>query len=331
MKVVIPAAGRGRRLRPHTWSRPKPLIRVAGRPVLGHSLDLLGDLPEIDEVVFIVGKFGDQIEAFVRQAFPSLRTRFVQQRQPLGQSHAIWLAGRDLEGPLIVTFADKIIQADLSVCDVYPGEALCWVKEVADPRPYGVAEVEAEGRVRRLVEKPPDDSNRLAVVGLYYFEQAADLIEALEEQMARGTALAGEFYLVDAINLMLAGGLSMRAEAASVSLDCGRPEPLLQTNAYLLDHGRDNSAAAAAGVEALVVPPVFIDPAAEIRRSVIGPYASIGAGCLIEDSSIRDSIIERATHIRDSTLAGCLVGQGARIQGRFRSLNLSDSSEVRVG
>ena len=186
MRVVIPMAGYGTRLRPHTWSKPKPLLTVAGKPVLGHVLDTFADLTFIDEVVFIVGYLGDQIEAYVSRAYPHLRARYVEQEEMLGQSQAIWLARDGLSGPMLMIFVDTIIEADLSLLADEPSQAVAYVQEVPDPRRFGVAEVGADGWTRRLVEKPRDLTNNLAVVGQYYFREAGELLAGIQGQRARG-------------------------------------------------------------------------------------------------------------------------------------------------
>ncbi len=328
MKVVIPMAGYGTRLRPHTWSKPKPMVTVAGKPVLGHVLDTFAGLPSIDEVVFIVGYLGQQVETYVQQAYPGLPARYIEQREMLGQSHALWLAREHLAGPLLVIFVDTLIEVDLARLADERAGAVVYVKAVSDPRRFGVAEVEGKGRVTRLIEKPDDVSNNLAVVGLYYFRQAADLLAAIESQMQQGHQLQGEYFLADAINIMLERGLDMRAETVDVWMDCGKPETLLETNRYLLEHGRDNSTAAATRQDVLIVPPVYVDPSAKIRHAVVGPHVTIGAGCVIERSVLQDSIIDAGSQIVDTMLSQSLIGREARVIGRYRSLNVGDSSDI---
>jgi glucose-1-phosphate thymidylyltransferase len=328
MKVVIPMAGYGTRLRPHTWSKPKPLVTVAGKPVLGHVLDTIAGLPFVDEVIFIVGYLGQQVEEYVRQAYPNMRARYIEQRELLGQSHAVWLARQHLSGPMLMIFVDTLIEADLSKLASERFGALAFVKAVPDPRRFGVAEVGPNGLVSRLVEKPQDVSNNLAVVGLYYFADAAGLLKAIEAQMESGAQLKGEFFLADAVNILLQGGLQMRVEPVEVWMDCGTPESLLETNRFLLDRGRDNSAEAARRPQVLVIPPVYIDPSAELRQALIGPHVTIAAGCVVERSILQDSIVDAGSSIVDTTLAGSLIGRDARVVGRHRSLNVGDSSEV---
>ncbi len=328
MKVVIPMAGYGTRLRPHTWSKPKPLVTVAGKPVLGHVLDTFANLSFVEEVVFIVGYLGQQVEEYVQQAYPGLRSSFIEQRELLGQSHAIWLARDRLTGPMLMVFVDTLIEADLSRLGTEKSGGVAYVKAVADPRRFGVAEVGKDGRVTRLVEKPDDVGNNLVVVGQYYFRESAELLKAIDVQMERRTQLKGEYFLADAINVMLQNGLDMRVEPVEVWMDCGTPESLLETNRYLLDHGRDNSAEAAGRGHVLIVPPVFIDPTAHVRQAVVGPHVTIAADCVVERSILQDSIIDAGSSIVDTTLAQSLIGRDARVLGRHRSLNVGDSSEV---
>lgn len=329
MKIVIPTAGFGTRLRPHTWSKPKPLVSVAGKPVLGHVLDMLNTVPAVDEVIFIVGYLGDQIREYVTEAYPDLPTRFVVQEEMLGQSHAIWLAREGLSGPMLMAFVDTLIDVDLAFLADEQAGAIAWVKEVEDPRRFGVADLNQAGKVERLVEKPEDMSNNLAVVGFYYFHEAEALVEAIRQQMESGDMLKGEYYLADAINYLLDEGLDMRVETVDVWEDCGKPEPLLKTNRYLLDHGRDNTAEVA-GQDSVIIPPVFIHPSAEISQSVIGPHASIGAGCVIDRCSVKDSIVEDRTQLSEAQVTGSVIGRDVVISGQHHKLNVGDDSQIQL-
>jgi len=328
MKIVIPMAGYGTRLRPHTWSKPKPLVTVAGKPVLGHVLDMFAALPSIDEVIFVVGYLGDQVQNYVARAYPGLKARYVEQTEMLGQSHAVWLARDGLTGPMLLVFVDTLIDTDLSGLGTEKAEAVAWVKAVPDPRRFGVAELGPDGLVRRLVEKPQEITNNLAVVGMYYLRQAERLIAAIETQMAGKQLLHGEYFLADAFNLLVQQGLKMRVQPVEVWHDCGKPDTLLETNRYLLENGRDNSAIAAQRPGIVVIPPVYIDPTAVVTDAVIGPHVSISAGCEIRRSLVQDSIIDDGSQILDTALAASLIGRDARVVGRYRSLNVGDSSEI---
>ncbi len=328
MKIVLPMAGHGSRLRPHTWSKPKPLVPMAGKPMLGYVLDMFTSLPKIDEVTFIVGYLGEQIEAYVDHSYPYLNTRYVVQDEMLGQSHAIWLARDGLEGPMLMAFVDTLIETDFSGLPIETADAVAWVRRVPDPRRFGVAEVDEKDWVRRLIEKPDDMSNNLAVVGFYYFKQAEALIDAIDKQIERDIQLNGEYFLVDAINIMLKQGLKMRVEPINAWHDAGTPEAILETNRYILENIRNNSDLAAEREGVDIIPPVFIDPSAKVRQSEIGPHASIGADCIIERSKIKDTIIDYGSHIVDSNISASLIGRHVRVVGCDLTLNIGDASEV---
>lgn len=328
MRIVIPMAGYGTRLRPHTWSKPKPLVSVAGKTVLGHVLDGIATVPNVEEVVFIVGYLGQQVEEYVTRHYPHLKARYVEQAEMLGQSHAVWLAREYLAGPLLILYVDTLIETDYSFLKTEAADAVAWVKPVPDPRRFGVAELRADKTVARLIEKPEDMANNLVVVGCYYFRDGAPLLRAIETQMAGGQRLQGEFFLVDAINNLLDEGLRMRVEAVEVWQDCGKPDALLETNRYLLETGRDNTAEASKRQGVVVVPPVYVDPTAQVSESVIGPHVSIGAGCEVRRSLVRDSIIDDGSQILDTALAASIIGREARVIGRYRALNVGDSSEI---
>ncbi|MBN2549868.1 MAG: hypothetical protein JXB15_11960 [Anaerolineales bacterium] len=330
LKVFIPMAGLGSRLRPHTWSKPKQLVSVAGKVILDHLLDSLTTLPNYDQVelINIVGYLGDQIEDHVTTHYPNLTAHFVIQENPRGQSHAIKLAQEYLHGPMLIVLGDTLITNDFSFLAGDHAEAFAWVKPVPDPRRFGVAETENGGWVKRLIEKPQDLDNNLTVVGVYYFPEASDLLAAIDEQIARDKQLKGEFFLVDAINIMLERGLKMRTQQVDVWLDAGTPEALLETNRYLLEHGSDNSLVAQQRPEVIIIPPVFIHPTAHVRGSIIGPNVSLGAGCQVEHSIIRDSILEEEAETTSVILENSLIGRRAQLQRRFGVINAGDNTEV---
>ncbi len=330
LKIVIPMAGLGTRLRPHTWSKPKQLIGVAGKPVLDHVLDTLSTLPDPEniELINIVGYRGEQIEAHLGARYPHLKAHYVLQEDPRGQSHAIYLAKEYLKGPMLVIFADTLIETDLSFLASEPAEAVVWVKPVPDPRRFGVAVVGDDGWVDRLIEKPQEMTNNLAVVGFYYIRSAEDLVSAIEEQMKRNMQLKGEFFLADAINIMLERGLRMRTQKVDTWLDAGTPEALLETNRYLLENGRNNSAQLADREGIVVIPPVFIHPTAEVIHSIVGPNVSLGAGCRVERSILSDSILEDEAQVLDVILEKSLVGRRAHIQRRAGVISAGDQTVV---
>jgi glucose-1-phosphate thymidylyltransferase len=328
IKVVIPMAGLGTRLRPHTWSKPKPLVRIAGRTAFDFIMDLFQTLPDPDNVeyIFIIGYLGEQVKEHVQQMYPHIKAHYVVQEEMQGQSHALYLAREYLHGPMIMAFADTIIQSDFSFLADQECDAVAWVQPVPDPRRFGVAQVNSDGKVMRLIEKPTEMSNNLALVGVYYFKQAEQLIAGIEAQIQRGVTLKGEYFLADAVNIMLEGGLSMCTQSVDVWLDAGTTEALLATNRYLLAHGYDNSQAAAQRSGCVVIPPVFIHPSAVVKAAVIGPDVSLGEDCLIENSILRNSIIEGGAQVTDSLLEGSLLGRDVMVNGQPTHLNLGDQS-----
>ncbi len=226
MKVVIPMAGLGTRMRPHTFSRPKPLINVAGQPMLKYLIDAFEGL-DVDEYIFIVGYLGEQIEAFIRKNY-DFKARFVVQEELIGQAHAIYLARDYLEGPSMVLFADTLFETDLSVIKTTGADAIAFVKEVEDPRRFGVVSLDGDGCVTRFVEKPDSMDNKNVVIGLYYIRDSEAMIRAIEIQMQRNQMTKGEFFLADAFQVMIEQGAVFRTQNVDVWLDCGKPETVLE-------------------------------------------------------------------------------------------------------
>jgi glucose-1-phosphate thymidylyltransferase len=322
MKIVIPLAGFGKRLRPHTYTKPKPLVNVAGKPILGHILDKLEGL-NIEEIVFIVGYLGEQIEEYVEANY-SFPTRYIEQKELLGQAHAIYLAREVLSGPLVIIFVDTIFDKDLTPLLHEQADGVIYVKEVEDPRRFGVVIVE-DGYITQLIEKPDSVENNLAVIGLYYIKEGQALLDCIADLMARDIKTQGEFFLADAFQLMIDQGAKFRAERVDVWEDCGKPETVLQTNRYLLAQsgGRmgqlDNS---------VVIPPVYIADSAQVAESIIGPFVTIAEDCVIRRSVIRNSVISSGAQVEDAMLVDSLVGDKAVVRGSFKRLNVGDSSQV---
>jgi glucose-1-phosphate thymidylyltransferase len=330
LKIAIPMAGLGTRLRPHTWSKPKCLVALAGRTVLDYVLDMFKTVPEEFKVeyVFITSLMGDQIKEHMQHHYPDLTVHYVVQSEMRGQSDAIYLAREHLSGPMIMAFADTLVETDFSFLARESCDVVAWVKEVPDPRRFGVAQVNGQGKVERLIEKPKDVTNNLVVVGFYYFKSSEALLSAIEEQVERKVTLRDEFFLADAINIMLERGADMRTHRVETWLDAGTPESILATNRYLLENGRDNTTRIAKRDNTVIIPPVYIHPEAEVSGSVIGPHVSVGACCQITSSIVRNSIIEEGAEVTNSLLEGSLLGRNVQITGQALHLNLGDQSSA---
>ena len=335
LKIFIPMAGWGTRMRPHTWSKPKPLVSVAGKTSLEHLLDMFHSVPDPDNVefVFIVGPYlGEmQVPPFIQENYPDMKAHFVVQNEMKGQSHALWLAREFMHGPMIMCFSDTLLETDFSFLSQEEADAVAWVMPMPDPRRFGVAELDEEGWVTRFIEKPETIENNLVVIGCYYFKSGETLLAAIEEQIERNLTFKGEFFLTHTISLMIEKGAKIRTQNSESWLDTGTIDATLETNKVLLeDKANQTQSVTGNGVE--IIAPSFIHPTADVQNSVIGPYASIGANCKIVNGKIEDSILEANCEIQDATLTRSLIGVKAKVRGKgdgaVMQLNVGDSSEV---
>ncbi|RKX24059.1 MAG: nucleotidyl transferase [Candidatus Zixiibacteriota bacterium] len=321
MRVVIPVAGAGTRLKPHTHSQPKALLHVAGKPIISHLLDPIVKL-DPEEVIFIIGFRGDMIEDFVRRNF-SFKSTFVTQEKLHGLGYALNLAIRDInDGDLLVLLGDTIVECDLHKF-IKAGENVLGLRQVDDPRRFGVAVVEND-RVVQLEEKPEKPRSNLAIIGLYYFNDIAPLKRALGGHVESGKTTRGEIQFTDALQGMIEQGASFSPYEVQEWFDCGKKETMLSTNKHLVasinqSPKLQNSA---------VIPPVYVHPNATVANSVLGPNVSISEGSAVRDSIIRNSIIGCNTTVDNMILEDSLLGNEVRLRGNSQVLNLGESSEV---
>lgn len=322
MDVILPVAGLGSRLRPQTWSRPKPLLGLAGKPILAHVIDEVMPLAP-EKLIFITGYLGDQVEAWARKTY-DLPLAFVEQPQMLGQTDAILRARPHATGDALILFPDMIFAAEFAKISESDADVVIFTKDVDDPSAFGIA-VEENGRVVRLVEKPQEPISRKALVGIYYVRSMPDLYAAIEDQMARGIMLKNEYFLADAVQIMVDRGAKVTTAPVTVWEDCGSVANLLSTNRFVLDR---DTPAPRSYPDSVVVSPSFVHPSATLERAVVGPYASIGAGTTIRDAVLRDVIVEDGATVEGVVAEQSLVGVKATVSGRAASFNVGDTSQV---
>lgn len=324
MDIILPVAGLGTRLRPQTWSKPKPLVSVAGKPMLEHVLDRVMPLNP-DKLVFITGYLGDQIEAWARATY-DIELAFVEQPEMLGQTDAI-IRCRDISTKdALIIFPDMIFEADFSQLATLDIDGAMYTKEVDDPSAYGIAIVE-DDRITKVIEKPQQPISNLAVVGINYFRHMPDLYSAIEEQMAKGIKTKNEYFIADAIQIMIDRGKKFTTSGIDVFEDCGNADALLQTNQYLLKLSPPSPAQRPGSV---IIPPSFVSSSAQVENAIIGPFASIGPGTIVRDAVVRDSIVESDAFISGAVVEHSVIGRSASIAGKPREFNVADHTKVRI-
>lgn len=329
MKIILPVAGKGTRLRPHTHTRAKSLVQVAGKTVLEHIIERLKVL-DADELVFITDENGQQIEAFMTRCFPELNCSYIVQKDRLGPAHAVSLATPRIEegDDVLVVFNDTIFVTDLTripeLCADCDG--LIYSKEVEDYQRFGV-NVIRNGIIIDMVEKPDTPVSRLAQVGLYYLKNAGRFMQYLDETIQAGDTVKGEFYLPSVFMRMVKDGMRFRAPEIDAWLDCGKPETLLETNRYLLE---ERHTCKGDLIDTVVIPPVHIADGVTVRGSIIGPNVSLATGTTVEASIVRDSIVNADCQVKDANLRFSILGCGVRLAGSPRRMNIGDDSLIEM-
>lgn len=328
MKAVIPVAGAGTRLRPHTYTQPKPLIPVAGKTIISFIIDQLVDAG-IRDFVFITGYLGEKIQLYLEKEYPDLNKEFVYQTKREGSGHAIWTAREALKGveEIIVVFGDTIIDFDIQEVLNEPTSCFC-VKEVNDPREFGIVEYAEDGIVKKVIEKPNIPKSNMAMVGVYKIKEVDMLLEVIGENIAQNKRTHGEFHLTDGLMGMIERGVQFTTIMVDNWFDCGKKEILLETNAKLLDNENYASSNLPAYDNTIVIHPVSIGKNCQITNSIIGPHVTIGNNVVIDYSIIKESIIGNYSAINEVVLNHSLVGSDAAIKGLSQSLNIGDNTEI---
>lgn len=329
MKAIIPVAGIGSRLRPHTHTQPKSLIPLAGKPILGHIVDRLVKCG-FKEFVFIIGYLGDKIESYISESYPEFKTNFVIQTTGKGIGHAIWLAKDFIledDDEIFIVLGDTIFDTDLEKVKQMPHSAL-GVKKVDDPRAFGVAEIDDDGFIKRVVEKPTIPKSNLALVGLYKIKETKELIDALEYNIDNNVKTFNEFHLTDALMHMINNGVKFQSFDVNGWFDCGKKDIILETNAILLERAQNTKPDSKLYENTIIIPPVYIGKDCQISNCIIGPNVSIGEHVIMDYSIIKESIIGPNSHIENAILHDSLIGNDATLKGLTQSLNLGDSTEI---
>lgn len=330
MKAIIPVAGAGTKLRPHTYTQPKALIPLAGKTILSIIVDQLHEAG-INEFVFIVGYLGEKIQDYVKANYPHLTCHFVYQNERYGTGHAIDLA-KEIVGDdeILVVLGDTIAEYDVKAMIDSPYSMLV-IKKVDDPRNFGVAEIDEEGFITRVVEKPAIPKSNMALVGIYKIIQTQALFVCLKKIIDRSDLVSGELSLTDALECMIQSGATFKSLKVQSWFDCGKKETLLKSNATLLKKFGGKVVGMENFENTIIIPPVSIAEGCDIKNSVIGPNVSIGENTILNYTIVKESIIGSFSKLYDVVLDDSLIGSDTGIKGETRSLNIGDNTDIDLG
>ena len=334
MKAIIPVAGAGTKLRPLTYTQPKALIPMAGKTILSVIIDQLRE-GGVDDFVFVIGYLGEKIQRYLERNYPDLKYTLVTQNDRRGTGHAIWLT-HDVVGSeeVLIVLGDTICDYDLKEI-LASKTSMIGVRKVDDPRSFGVAELDDDDRVLKVVEKPLIPRSNMAMVGVYYVKETEAMFAALHAHMSAGMEEGGEYHLTEALQQMIDQGIPIRAFRVANWFDCGKKETLLSTNAILLRKLYEEEEAPVLEQYkykgAVIIPPVSIAEGCNISHSIIGPNVTIGEFTTIESSIIHDSIIGSYAELKEVVLHSSIIGSDAFIRGLSQSLNIGDNTEIDLG
>jgi glucose-1-phosphate thymidylyltransferase len=328
MQAIIPVAGAGTRLRPLTYTQPKVLISVAGKPILAYIIESLVE-SGVTDFVFVIGYLGEKIKEYVELNYAHLNARFVTQDERSGLGHAIWVAKDliDLNKPLIIQLGDTILDADIKTIISGEYSTLC-IKKVEDPRAFGVAELGEDGFIKTLIEKPQIPKSNMALVGFYFIRDTHKLFDALESNIQNNERDNNEFYLTNSLQKMITEGVKFKSYKVEHWFDVGKKDILLETNGILLRKNGDKSCDHCEKTNSIFISPYHISDGAKIKNSVIGPYVTIGENSEVSNSLIKNSVIGSFSKLENVTLHNSLIGSDTTIKGNSQSLNIGDNTEI---
>jgi len=328
MKVIIPLAGKGTRLRPHTHVTPKPMLKIAGKPVIDYVMEDLERLGEVEQVVYITGHLKDKVEEYARRKFP-FDAVFIEQKVQDGTAGAVALARGHIDQPVFIIFVDTIFDADLSVVKHTDADGIIWVKTVEDYQRFGVVVSDSAGNMTKIVEKPTTPVSKRANIGLYYIKNWKLLFEGIEHTLEQPKN-KGEYYLTDAFQYMIDHGAKIKVIDVEGWYDAGETGTLLETNRTMLEKGRARRPASVPS-DVTVIDPVYIEDGVTLSASKIGPNVSISAGSRVERSQLTNTIVGAGASVMNSTLDGSLIGDAAVVDGVKGHINIGDHSTVKHG
>jgi glucose-1-phosphate thymidylyltransferase len=326
MKAIIPLAGKGTRLRPHTHVTPKPMLRIAGKPVIDYVMEDLERLGSVEQVIYITGHLKEKVESHARGTYP-FDSVFVEQKEQRGTADAVALAKPYVDQPVMIIFVDTIFDADLSIINSVDADGIIWVKEVEDYQRFGVVVADDEGFMTRIVEKPSEPISRRANIGLYYVKNWKLLYEAIDWVMSQPPN-KGEYYLTDAFQYMIDKGAKLHVADVSGWYDAGKLDTLLETNRSVLEK-RGAARRPDASDGCTIVDPVYVEDGVTLRNATIGPNVSIGKGTVIENSELSDTIVGLRSRVVGSKLRNSMIGDDVVIEGVSGEVTIGDHSEVR--
>ena len=326
MKVIIPLAGKGTRLRPHTYLTPKPMMKVAGKPVMSYVLDELKKLGNVEQIIYITGHLKEKVEEYAR-AEMDVPSVFIEPKLQDGTAGAIALAREYVDQPVLIIFVDTIFDADLTKVKSVDADGIIWVKEVEDYQRFGVVVTDKDGNMTKIVEKPKTPISRRANIGLYYVRNWKLLFEGIDWVLQQPKN-QGEYFLTDAFQYMIEKGAKIKVIDVQGWFDAGKIETMIETNQAMLTRGRARRPKDAG--DSTIIDPVYIEDNVTLRKSKIGPNVSIGAGTVLENAELSHSIIGSNAKISKSVLKNSLVGDDTVVEGVKGEMTVGDHSEVRA-
>lgn len=330
MKAIIPVAGAGTKLRPHTYTQPKALIPLAGKSILSINIDQLYDAG-IRDFIFIIGYLGEKIQDYVKGKYPDITAHFIFQNQRKGTAHAINLTRNIIDSEeVFIALGDTICEYNVSEM-LHADYSMLGVKKVDDPRNFGVAEINDDGFITTVIEKPSIPKSNTALVGLYKIKETEILFKCLSKIISQGIKSHDEFNLTDALECMIQSGVQFKPFRVENWFDCGRKESLLESNSILLQKLGGKISESSRFENTIFIPPVSISENCDIRNSIIGPHVAVGDNTTIRSSIIKDSIIGSYSKLFDVVLYDSLIGSDTEIIGENRSLNIGDNTEINLG